>query len=256
MKPPERQRHKAIAIPTVFDGREPKFLVVRDKRYDEWTFVTGGCTDDEIKNPLRCAVRELEEETRGVVVVRKGQYSSFEFNVTAAMPQGDEYEVTYHVFVFDVHVTSDQRRKQIAKFDRRLDTCVGVWDENDAMSWETMGNFKSRTNMWPMIREHVVNSVKFARCLTSPRLTRFIIPPTLNARRRPKGVRGGPANGDPRPPWRPANAGPGDSRGPYSPDDDRRNSRGLYEVPPQTDRPGPKRRRRFPMGRTYVPAKP
>jgi 8-oxo-dGTP pyrophosphatase MutT (NUDIX family) len=48
------------------------FLIVHDRRYREWTFVTGGCRRREVYNPLRCALRELEEETRGLIKLKKG----------------------------------------------------------------------------------------------------------------------------------------------------------------------------------------
>ena len=62
-----RERHKSIAIPVSIIDNKPYMLIVHDRRYQEWTFVTGGCRRREVLNPLRCAVRELEEETRGTI---------------------------------------------------------------------------------------------------------------------------------------------------------------------------------------------
>ena len=55
------KKYKSIAIPVSFSGDKPRFLTVRDRRFKEWIFVTGGCRKREIPNPLRCALRELEE---------------------------------------------------------------------------------------------------------------------------------------------------------------------------------------------------
>jgi len=66
------EKHKAIAIPVSFINDRPYFLLVHDRRYKEWTFVTGGCRKREVYNPIRCAVRELEEETRGILNLKKG----------------------------------------------------------------------------------------------------------------------------------------------------------------------------------------
>ena len=56
-------KDKAIAIPVIrTPGQESQFLVVRDRRFKDWIFVTGGCRRREIPNPLRTALRELEEE--------------------------------------------------------------------------------------------------------------------------------------------------------------------------------------------------
>ena len=73
------KKHKAIAIPVTFAGDTPRFLTVRDKQFKEWIFVTGGCRRREIFTPLRTALRELEEETRGVVSLKEGEYTSFKF---------------------------------------------------------------------------------------------------------------------------------------------------------------------------------
>ena len=59
--------HKAIAIPVIYIDGEFKFLIVKDKRFKEWTFISGGCRKREVFNPIRCALRELEEETRGIL---------------------------------------------------------------------------------------------------------------------------------------------------------------------------------------------
>ena len=56
------KKYKAIAIPVTFEDDRPRFLTVRDRRFKDWIFVTGGCRRREIYNPLRCALRELEEE--------------------------------------------------------------------------------------------------------------------------------------------------------------------------------------------------
>ena len=61
------KKYKAIAVPVTFVDDTPRFLTVRDWRFKDWIFVTGGCRRREIYNPLRTALRELEEETRGVV---------------------------------------------------------------------------------------------------------------------------------------------------------------------------------------------
>ena len=69
------KKYKAIAIPVTFEDDRPRFLTVRDRRFKDWIFVTGGCRRREIYDPLRCALRELEEETRGVVSLKKGEYT-------------------------------------------------------------------------------------------------------------------------------------------------------------------------------------
>ena len=44
------KKYKAIAIPVTFIGDKPRFLTVRDRRFKDWIFVTGGCRRKEIPN--------------------------------------------------------------------------------------------------------------------------------------------------------------------------------------------------------------
>ena len=61
------KKYKAIAVPVTFIGDTPRFLTVRARRFKDWIFVTGGCRRREIPNPIRCALRELEEETLSLI---------------------------------------------------------------------------------------------------------------------------------------------------------------------------------------------
>ena len=92
------KKYKAIAIPVSFADAKPRFLTVRDRRFKDWIFVTGGCRRREIYNPLRCALRELEEETRGIVSLKKGEYTSFVFTVK----ESPTVDLVYNVFIFSL----------------------------------------------------------------------------------------------------------------------------------------------------------
>ena len=111
------ERHKAIAIPVCFINGEPHFLIVHDKRFREWTFVTGGCRRREIFNPLQCALRELEEETRGVINITTGSYSYFKFSVK------DSCDVmnVYHVYIIDFPMSLSDQERFINQFDMNKD---------------------------------------------------------------------------------------------------------------------------------------
>jgi len=53
-------RYKAIVIPII----KTKYVVVKDSKFNEMTFVVGGCKRNE--HVINCGLRELYEETRGV----------------------------------------------------------------------------------------------------------------------------------------------------------------------------------------------
>tara|TARA_Y100000996_G_scaffold409970_1_gene391507 strand:+ start:1505 stop:2035 length:531 start_codon:yes stop_codon:yes gene_type:complete len=166
------KKYKAIAIPVTFTGDKPKFLTVRDRRFKDWIFVTGGCRRREIVNPIRCALRELEEETRGVISLKKGQYSDFKFVVK----ESPGVDLEYNVFIFFVDYTPQQQSDLIKKFnDEKQKTNLKkiqkqpykrTYDENDFMNFETLTEFNTK-KQWDRIVKNVLNNPEFYACITS-----------------------------------------------------------------------------------------
>lgn len=157
------EKHKAIAIPVSYINDKPHFLLVHDRRYKEWTFVTGGCRKREVYNPLRCAVRELEEETRGLVNLKDGTYKYFKFTT-------DEGAI-YHVYIFDtvkldepglVNKFLDEKHKmetQQMAFRKN-------YDENDFLEFDTLEGIAQR-KIWPLITKYVIQNPEFYYALRS-----------------------------------------------------------------------------------------
>ena len=154
--------YKAIAIPVTYNTPgPPKFCIVRDRRFKDWTYVTGGCRKREIDNPIRCALRELCEESRSVIKLFEGKYASFSINV----PMDNEIHL-YNVFVFLVDYTPADQKQIIMNFDdhkRRTDdrkrsgmSVRLVQDENDSMQWVTLDECTSM-RLWSVART-VTNS--------------------------------------------------------------------------------------------------
>ena len=174
------ERHKSIAIP-VSNGPGPgpaKFLVVHDRRYKEWTFVTGGCRRREIFNPLRCAVRELEEETRGIINLKKGTYSYFSFS----FKDSEGVNNVYHVYVFDVPMTETEQSRIVTRFNEEKAKMEGRevpfrknYDENDSCEFDTLEGINGRGNLWDMIRTHVLMNPQFQKFLSTPERQPFFI---------------------------------------------------------------------------------
>lgn len=164
------ERHKAIAIPVCFIKDEPHFLLVHDKRFREWTFVTGGCRKREVFNPLRCALRELEEETRGVINITNGTYSYFKFSVKDCC----EVLNVYHVYVIDFPMSLCDQEKFIHQFksqkelmDKNQIRFRKQYDENDLIEFDTMSGLKHRKNIWNMIQNKVLENIDFHNALYS-----------------------------------------------------------------------------------------
>jgi hypothetical protein len=166
------KKYKAIAIPVTFEGDRPRFLTVRDRRFKDWIFVTGGCRRREIYNPLRCALRELEEETRGVVSLKRGEYTEFNF----IHKESPTVELVYNVYVFFVDYKRTDQFNMIKKFnDEKMKTNLKkinkepikkTYDENDFMSFDTLEEFNGRKR-WDLIIRNVIQNQQFYSCVTS-----------------------------------------------------------------------------------------
>ena len=166
------KKYKAIAIPVSFADDKPKFLTVRDRRFKDWIFVTGGCRRREILNPLRCALRELEEETRGVVALKNGEYTEFKFTVK----ESPTVDLEYNVFIFFVDYTKPQQQTLVRKFyEEKQKTNLKkinkqpikkTFDENDYMSFDTLEEFNTRKR-WKLIVDNVLRNPEFYSCVSS-----------------------------------------------------------------------------------------
>lgn len=177
--------HKAIAIPIVDTGTEKKFLLVHDKRHKEWTFVTGGCKHNEVYNPLRCALRELEEETRGIIDIRRGLYSYFKFS---AQPGNDpiEYSV-YHVYFIHVGHVSQEKLTELEELfnteKEKMDTHKVYfqknYDENDSMKFMTLDFILNCKTLWKFIYDKVIQHRQFESSLTEKNARHFNLSYTI-----------------------------------------------------------------------------
>lgn len=178
-------RHKVIIIPMIIqDTGPPKFLTVKDSRHQEWIFVTGGCKKSEINNPLKCGLRELEEETRGVFDIRSGSFSKFHFISKERSPseiikdrlEGLVVTLMYHVYIIAVDIPSSQQKQLIQNFHINLEKMKAnkrngvrikrAYDENDDLSFDTLDEF-NRKRQWPLITNNVINNKDFYAALSS-----------------------------------------------------------------------------------------
>jgi 8-oxo-dGTP pyrophosphatase MutT (NUDIX family) len=175
------EKHKSIAIPVTFLDGVPHFLLVHDRRYSEWTFVTGGCKNKEIPDPIQCALRELEEETRGVIDITYGKCSYFTFINTYTDFETNDINSIYHVYIIDFESTINYQkylenrfREEKHKMDTREISFKKQYDENDFMEFDTLEGLKKR-KVWKMIREKIIENPIFYEKLYETHRTLFNI---------------------------------------------------------------------------------
>lgn len=180
----KEEKHKAIVIPVSFFDGKPRFLTVKDRRFKEWIFVSGGCRKREIHNPLRCALRELEEETRGVVNIKQGTYSEFtvvtknhtQEEIDKNTKDGVEVILIYHIYILDYNISKVRQQELIERFNyekmkteerkRNRLPIKRTYDENDQMSFDTLDEFYKKKR-WNFISEQVVENPDFMVALNT-----------------------------------------------------------------------------------------
>lgn len=185
-------RHKAIVVPIVRHPTKTKFLVVRDSRHQEWIFVTGGCKKSEIEYPLRCGLRELEEETRGTVNIKSGEFSEFQFESSHRSPEetrkdrseGIIVTLVYHVYIINFDVTQEQQKSIVQQFHTNKATMEQnkregshvkkAYDENDDISFDTLEEFNKKSR-WNLIVKHIIENPAFYTSMDSSKMQNFNI---------------------------------------------------------------------------------
>ena len=167
----DQETHKAITVLVATCENEPnRFLTVCDKRWDDWTFVTGGCRKREVSYPIRTALRELEEETRGVISITEGKYRYFYFE------DSENKGIIYHVFVIENFIPRAVQEEMIDRFNREKhiteerrrnrQSIRRTYDENKYMAFDTKEQFKHKPK-WPLIERQVLMNEDFHRALDS-----------------------------------------------------------------------------------------
>lgn len=160
-------RRKVIVVPFARDGDDNiKFMVVKDRKNKEWTFVTGGCKARE--TDVQAAQRELLEETRGVLDLdlAASSASSFRFKTTYRdareladdRVRNEQVVTTYSVFAVDITGIDLEDAK---KSFRTTKASQRSWNENTDMNFETLDSFSNKAHVWKFIREHVLKSQQF-----------------------------------------------------------------------------------------------
>jgi len=184
-------RHKVVVIPVSFLSDKPKFLTVKDSKSKEWTFITGGCKKKEIPNTLSCALRELEEETRGAVNLKKGKFKSFTFSSKSRSKEeldkdnreGIQVSTLHHVYIFELNKTPAEQNRIKSQFSKHKEmviqrkkndqTVKKMYDENDELEFETLEEFNRHPKIWDFIIKNIIRNSQFYTALNSSNWQEF-----------------------------------------------------------------------------------
>ena len=156
---------KVLIIPYV-RRRDPLYLVVHDRMYKEWTFISGGKKMSEMASS--CASREVLEETRNLVHIDPGQLEkSIQYQIVY---KDKNVNTSYTVFFAELGI-SDQEIKAIEntfafRCKQNPSEFCREMNENDDLKFMTIEQIHAEKHVWPFIEE-VINSKHFLNILST-----------------------------------------------------------------------------------------
>jgi hypothetical protein len=166
-------RYKSVVIPVIKDA----YILVKDAKYNELTFVIGGCKlreipknghskfDNDYTSYTTCALRELKEETRGVFgsMSNDALVPGFKFSSTNrsksefAKDKRDGVIVTMRYTVYFLHLDIPKSKfKLIRDFFHQTKTVDG---ETSDIVLKTKVELKD-ARMWRFMKEHVLHKLR------------------------------------------------------------------------------------------------
>jgi 8-oxo-dGTP pyrophosphatase MutT (NUDIX family) len=124
-------------------GKKPRFLIVKDATEKEWTFISGTCEDRERTN--KCAVREIKEETRGLVSLKALPKRTKTFQTMYENKRVD-------VMFIPIRLTEEQMKQMEIDFPNIETRGIPELEENTDLRFETFGQFMKRKHVWDFVK--------------------------------------------------------------------------------------------------------
>ena len=136
-------------------GRKPRFLVVKDAEEGDWTFISGTCEHRETYD--KCAVREINEETKGLISMKSLPKKTKRFQTVYQDKHVD-------VLFIPLRLTEERMKMMVEEFPNKETYGRPELEENTDMRFETMGQFMRRKNIWEFVRNLCNNSTFLETC--------------------------------------------------------------------------------------------
>ena len=140
---------KVLVVPYVrLAKRKTRLLVVRDAEYDEWTFISGTCEFRE--SVEKCAIRELYEETKGLVQLRRLPYRTNVYRTHDPV-----LRARVDVMFVPLRLTEEAllRLPQEFRDGEGVDGMEHEMQENVELRFETLAQFRRRKRVWAFVKQ-------------------------------------------------------------------------------------------------------
>jgi 8-oxo-dGTP pyrophosphatase MutT (NUDIX family) len=165
-KPP-LYRSKVLIIPYVKEKGDILFLLVKDRKHAEWTFISGTCRKRCMEHPIQCATRELKEETKEIIDIDLNTWphrhvvidtTYYEPDPNCSVPE-KKIMTTYHIYFVNMTDYPLSSREVVEAF-----AASGKkgkhFNENSDIDFCTLDMF-SKINFWKFITHVVFNDDQF-----------------------------------------------------------------------------------------------
>ena len=139
-------KHKSKSKKSRTDKGNIRLLVAKDQDSGDWTFFSGTC--EPYEHPIRCALRELYEETRGVVRLQGLPRNTRRIRLHCGR------DTRVDIFFVPLEVSCQRGLDDIIKsFNRRSGGFPEEFFENERIAFETLAQFKRHRHVWAYIRD-------------------------------------------------------------------------------------------------------
>ena len=136
-------RRKVLIVPVVrCRCRKTRFLVAKDRASGEWTLLSGTC--EPYEHPVRCALRELYEETKGLVRLRRPPKRTRHYRFREKNKRVDVYFVPLRMCRSQM-----KQIEQLFALDEKHQTPEFL--ENETIRFQTWQQFVNRRPIWSYI---------------------------------------------------------------------------------------------------------
>lgn len=151
-------QHKVLIVPYIIENNIPKFLIVKDAKFNEWTFISG-CTKKN-ESYSKAASRELYEETKKIIDVNINETNSIYFETI--MNQNNT-KCIYHIYLFNLaNFDYNSSKNIISKFySTKLKN--KIFNENTDISFKTYKEICNIKNIWMFIKTSILDNFFFEK---------------------------------------------------------------------------------------------
>jgi hypothetical protein len=160
-------KHKVMVVPFMTDSHgRVRFVVVKEARFNEWSFVCGNCRKNEISNPLKTALRELREETLDTLVLSAPlkyifKYSSMIVEEKELDGKGTD-QILFHVFIFNIQGIRPPGviKNYYTRMKRKYKRSNRDYAETMGIAFMTITDL-SKKKLWPFVIKKLINNQYF-----------------------------------------------------------------------------------------------